>query len=870
MPSSAQHSTHAFARVFIFATACAISLALIAGLISAGALAQPAPRPVVKITRTSEGRILATNRFRVRVKVRFPSLAKVSISVGAPGAKPRKASRPGKTKFKNRTLAVVKPVITTAGRKTLRSCNPKKIYADLEVTPRGGGRTVHVRQKVLLHRDLAECVVGSENPVRGPYYGDRIPTPHADRCDFLDTSVCLYPFPNNLYTTKDPGTPTGRRLDIAKDSMPINKPNPFTPKGVHMDPSDQNRGDGFSPGNVIIVKIPEVETQAAFDNSGFVPIDDLHRYKDGSQPVVVIDAKTGKRHPIWAEIDSNPQLTDPNNTRDVTLLIRPARNLVEGHRYIVALRGLHDAEDAPVEAPMAFKVYRDRLITHQKPIEARRHHMESLFKTLKKSGVRRSNLYMSWDFTVASEHGLSDRALQIRDDAFARLGDTNLADRLVQGNSPTFQIDSVDENPAEWPKFLRVVDGTITNIPCYLDTDGCPTGAKFEFDANGELVIHRTYTTDVPFRCMIPRSVLGPGPNPVPVPGNHVDQAAPGTYGHGLLGTRFQVRGQQEFSFRTNSLWCAMDFQGFADPDLGTVVNAMGDLSNFNQLADRMQQGLLNFMMLGRALIHPAGLNTDPAFQVDAGSGLEPVIDTSSLSYFGVSQGGIMGGALTALNPDVSRSVLNVPAINYSLLLRRSVDFDEYAEAPDIGLYANYPNQLERPLILSLMQLLWDRGEGDGYAQHMTNDPLPNTPSHRVLMQLAFGDHQVANEAAEVEARTIGASVLKPGLNAGRHWDLDPFMEMPAITSFPFAGSAMVYYDGGPTGFMGTQGEGSNTPPNGNIPPRTENGYGGDPHGYPRRAEDGMQHEQDFLYGAGINPCPSTGGYCYSNGWTGP
>jgi hypothetical protein len=28
-------------------------------------------------------------------------------------------------------------------------------------------------------------------------------------------------------------------------------------------------------------------------------------------------------------------------------------------------------------------------------------------------------------------------------------------------------------------------------------------------------------------------------------------------------------------------------------------------------------------------------------------------------------------------------------------------------------------------LILSLMQLLWDRGEADGYAQHMTGDPLP-------------------------------------------------------------------------------------------------------------------------------------------------
>ena len=38
-----------------------------------------------------------------------------------------------------------------------------------------------------------------------------------------------------------------------------------------------------------------------------------------------------------------------------------------------------------------------------------------------------------------------------------------------------------------------------------------------------------------------------------------------------------------------------------------------------------------------------------------------------------------MGGALTALAPDLDRAVLGVPGMNYSTLLRRSVDFDLYA-----------------------------------------------------------------------------------------------------------------------------------------------------------------------------------------------
>ena len=64
--------------------------------------------------------------------------------------------------------------------------------------------------------------------------------------------------------------------------------------------------------------------------------------------------------------------------------------------------------------------------------------------------------------------------------------------------------------------------------------------------------------------------------------------------------------------------------------------------------------------------------------------------------------------------------------------------------------------------------MLWDRSEPNGYAQHMTTDPLPNTPAHTVLLHVAFGDHQVANVATEIEARTIGASIHQPAIAPGR------------------------------------------------------------------------------------------------------
>ena len=73
----------------------------------------------------------------------------------------------------------------------------------------------------------------------------------------------------------------------------------------------------------------------------------------------------------------------------------------------------------------------------------------------------------------------------------------------------------------------------------------------------------------------------------------------------------------------------------------------------------------------------------------------------------------------------------------------------------------------------------------DGFAQHMTSSPLPNTPAHEVLMQAAVGDHQVANVSAEVEARTIGAHLYVPALDPGRSLDKTPFYAIPQISSYP-------------------------------------------------------------------------------------
>ncbi len=160
------------------------------------------------------------------------------------------------------------------------------------------------------------------------------------------------------------------------------------------------------------------------------------------------------------------------------------------------------------------------------------------------------------------------------------------------------------------------------------------------------------------------------------------------------------------------------------------------------------------------------------------------------------------------------RAVLGVPGMGYSLLLPRSVDFDPFA-----GVFeAAYTDEVERVLALALAQLLWDRGENQGYAQHLAADPYDGLEAKEVLMVEAFGDHQVANVSTEVLARTLGARVHRPALADGRSPAVEPLWGLDDLPA-DGGGPALVVWD-----------YGTPAPPPTNVAPRPP-AYGEDPHG---------------------------------------
>jgi hypothetical protein len=654
-------------------------------------------------------------------------------------------------------------------------------------------------------------------------------------CDPLDPAACMLPFPNDYFTKADPSTPTGLRIDFRLADMPRNvaqKP---------IDPSEFNRNDGFSPGQEIVTNVPGLGNQKAFDATGAVPISDVARSFDPDQPVVVIDANTLRRQLIWSEVDANPAANADRN-----LLIHPAVNWTEGHHYIVALRDLRDATGAPLAAQPAFRHYRDRIGTGDAAFEARRPHMEWVFGRLQRAGIERRSLYLAWDFTVASQKSLSERALHMRDDAFAGLGDPNLRDMKVEGSAPPFVVtQTTDFTTDENANIAREVQGQFL-VPCYLNLPGCPPGATMSFAPGSDTPLRLPGNTMAAnFDCLIPRAAAG-------------RPARPSLYGHGLFGSAGEVTAGnvEAMANEHDFVFCATDWIGMSESDLPNAFSVLADLSRFNTLPDRMQQAYLNFMFLGRLMIHPDGFPSSSEFQI----GGHPAIDPARLFYDGNSQGGIEGGALTALAPDFNRAVLGVPAMNYSLLIRRSSDFDPFAAV----LYKAYPSELERPLIISMLQMLWDRGDANGYAQHMTSRPYANTPAHKVLLEMAFGDHQVTNWATEVEARTIGARLRTPALDPGRSPEVSPYFGIPPIGSFPFDGSALVVWDIGPVRDGGAKG--TDPPPTGELADRG----GQDPHGAPRADASNRVQKSEFLRvgGSVVDVCGDHP--CYAGGWTGP
>ena len=604
------------------------------------------------------------------------------------------------------------------------------------------------------------------------------PAAHAHGCDPIGVGNCLIPFPDDYYAVADRGSRTGERIAFSPAMTPASK------AGVHIDPAEWDRLDGFSPGGPIMTVLPGADLVA----SHVAPITDIGSSLAADAPVVLLDARTGPRVPYWAELDA----TDPDAATRA-LLIHPAYRLADQTTYVVAVRDLVAGDGRPIAAPAGFAVMLRPSPPAGGALRQRWFELRPVLRYLARHGVTASGLDQAWEFTTASTRSLTGQALHMRNQAFAAL----------RGRAPKSVVTKVTTlTPAQNAGIARVVDGYV-EVPSYLNQAGGPPGSTLHFASASPGLYARPAPIagniqQAQFECVIPRVALSsPARNVL-------------LFGHGLLQDQTIVSSApiEAEAAAHDVVVCGADWLGLSAQDVGTLLNLSANLSLFATVPDRMQQAYLDFMFLGRAMIRSGGLSALPAFR----NGTRPVIRARPyLAYAGYSLGGIEGGALSALAQDFSRAALYVPGSEFSLLIERSVDFSGFGQL----IAQTYPDRLSIQVGIALIQMLWDRGEPDGYLDHLVRNPLPGTPVKHVLVQEVFGDHQVANIATETEARTLGLSVYTPELEAGRSPDVVPFWGLAPIRSFPYRGSALFMWDSG-----------SPPPPLTNTPPTA----GHDPH----------------------------------------
>jgi hypothetical protein len=550
-----------------------------------------------------------------------------------------------------------------------------------------------------------------------------------DECNPLNGSRCSAPWPSAVYEKDDTSTPTGRRLDIVPGALPTNVDN------IDVDPAVYNRQDGFSPAAPILIAF-----ENGVDISNVAHFSELAKSLTADSPTVLLDMTTGELVEHFAELDA-PAADTPASQ---ALFIRSSKMLAAGHRYAVAIKKTLKAKGGG-ELPISegFQAILDEEKTTHPLLEKVRGRYPEIFAALEAKGIAKTDLVVAWDFTTRSKEDRQFDLLHARTATLAAAG--------TDGANLDFAITTDNNTPGD-TRYAREIKGTF-DVPNFLvcgnNNPGCLSGSnvsipkiKLNRDADGKPIANGFYRA--PFTALVPKCALD-ATEPVPVL----------IYGHGLLGTGEQAgsSGPRHIGAALCAIVIGTDMRGMASPDVPNVVLALNDANSGSAVFETLVQGMMNHIALVQIARGPMA---NELFVKDGGGSL---VDKDQVVYYGISQGGIMGTTVCAIDPLIKRCVVQVGAINYSLLLERSLDWPQYHTT----LIGAYPDAYDATFMINLLQNLWDRTEPTAVADVITDGGFPNTPPKQVFMQMAIADDEVSNLGTEYQARTMkDIKVLTP------------------------------------------------------------------------------------------------------------
>ena len=541
---------------------------------------------------------------------------------------------------------------------------------------------------------------------------------------------CMLPYPSDVFRVKDASLPSGYRVKLSRNATL------HTDKGEAVDFTVTHPADGFSILPQILVLFPKGvdDSNLPFlaDAAGLKNRPGIATSTTAASPTALIDAKTGTRILHLAEL--NPRTTDPSRQG---LSIRPLVRLEHSTRYIVAIHGLKDKNGNLLAPPEGFRRIRDQQTAGDPVLGPLADHYEKdIFPALKKAGIDRSTLQLAWDFTTESEKNVTADMFAMRDELVASLKQT----------PPTVAITKVNDSVGDGHTFRRI-DGTLT-VPLFMDS--AQAGAAIHRDSTGKVA--ENGTVKVPFLMLIPNSVaadIAAGK-----PADRIFQ-----FGHGFFGSREEIASHYVYKFadREHMVVFGVDWWGMSTADaIIAAGDLLSDMSNGFRFADRTLQGMANFI----ALTYAAPQMTQDAFKVpDDGGTLKPAFDPGTIYYYGISQGGILGGTYVALAPKIQKATLSVSGAGFPFMMFRATPFSHFLDV----INENVSDPLDQRKFVTLTSTVFDRFDPIEYAPWDLHGRTADDPAERqILMQTGIGDTEVPNPADHLQARAIGVTHMIP------------------------------------------------------------------------------------------------------------
>jgi hypothetical protein len=524
---------------------------------------------------------------------------------------------------------------------------------------------------------------------------------------------CTLPYPSDYFLVDDPSTPTGKRV------QPTGAASLVAEGDVVADVHSAEVHDGSSAIPTIVAALPD-DVSA----TGLAQLSDPEvSVSDDARTILL--APDGTRVPHYVDVDPNP--TDP---RRRAIVIHPLVGLEHGARYVVALRGVERADGQLAAPAEGFRRLRDGEVDGEPALEPLARFEDDVLAPLVEAGWQRDELQLAWDFTVGSREADTADMLRVRELTLAWL----------EANQPTVEVAEVIENPEGKEDVFRIVRGTVTG-PLYLEEN--EPGARLSRDRDGGIVQNGTAAFE--FVAVVPRAVA--------------DQAGPGralAYGHGFFGGLAEVEGgsARTIANATGAVLFGIVWSGMSMQDVPALIGALtGEPSRTVNFADRVHQAIANWIVMGATIQGP--LLAQEALQRTPGG--EPLYQPDPLGFIGISQGHILGGTMTALNPFIDRICLQVGGAGFTHMMYRARPFESFL----LVIRGILPDAIDQQLFAASLQRSFDRFDPGSYAHLLLAEPLVGDP-RPLLLQVGLGDVSVPNLGSFLHARLIGVPLVEP------------------------------------------------------------------------------------------------------------